>query len=57
MDEACANVRVQLDSKPEVLDQLDRKIQRRGPPGGTLPRSRVWSGRFQLGGRLLSASV
>jgi ATP-dependent Clp protease ATP-binding subunit ClpA len=29
MDEACANVRVQLDSKPEVLDQLDRKIQRR----------------------------
>jgi ATP-dependent Clp protease ATP-binding subunit ClpB len=29
MDEACANVRVQLDSKPEALDQLDRKINRR----------------------------
>ena len=28
MDEACANVRVQLDSKPEALDQLDRKISR-----------------------------
>ncbi|KAI9189263.1 hypothetical protein H9P43_000694 [Blastocladiella emersonii ATCC 22665] len=25
LDEACANVRVQLDSQPEVIDQLERK--------------------------------
>ncbi|CAJ0638973.1 5505_t:CDS:2 [Entrophospora sp. SA101] len=25
MDEACANTRVQLDSRPEVIDQLDRR--------------------------------
>eukprot|EP00992_Anisonema_acinus_P000381 TRINITY_DN10134_c0_g1_i2.p1 TRINITY_DN10134_c0_g1~~TRINITY_DN10134_c0_g1_i2.p1 ORF type:complete len:574 (+),score=165.73 TRINITY_DN10134_c0_g1_i2:898-2619(+) len=26
IDEACANVRVQLDSQPEVIDQLERQI-------------------------------
>ena len=26
MDEACANVRVQLDSQPEVIDELERKL-------------------------------
>ncbi|KAI9219374.1 AAA ATPase domain-containing protein [Blastocladiella britannica] len=26
LDEACANVRVQLDSQPEVIDQLERKL-------------------------------
>ncbi|KAJ3113187.1 hypothetical protein HDU96_003686 [Phlyctochytrium bullatum] len=26
LDEACANVRVQLDSQPEVIDNLERKI-------------------------------
>jgi ATP-dependent Clp protease ATP-binding subunit ClpB len=25
VDEACANVRVQLDSQPEVIDNLERK--------------------------------
>ncbi|KAJ1980945.1 hypothetical protein H4R34_002265 [Dimargaris verticillata] len=28
MDEACANTRVQLDSQPEVIDQLERRILR-----------------------------
>jgi len=28
MDEACANVRVQLDSQPEIIDQLERKLAR-----------------------------
>jgi len=28
MDEACANIRVQLDSQPEVIDQLSRKLLR-----------------------------
>ena len=26
MDEACANIRVQLDSQPEVIDKLERKM-------------------------------
>ena len=26
IDEACANVRVQLDSRPEKIDQLDRAL-------------------------------
>jgi ATP-dependent Clp protease ATP-binding subunit ClpB len=26
LDEACANVRVQLDSQPEIIDQLERKL-------------------------------
>lgn len=26
MDEACANVRVQLDSRPEKIDQLERQL-------------------------------
>lgn len=26
VDEACANVRVQLDSQPEIIDQMERKI-------------------------------
>jgi ATP-dependent Clp protease ATP-binding subunit ClpB len=28
MDEACSNVRVQLDSKPEALDALERQMTR-----------------------------
>lgn len=26
MDEACANVRVDLDSRPQALDQVERKV-------------------------------
>ena len=26
MDEACANVRVDLDSRPQALDQVQRKV-------------------------------
>lgn len=28
MDEACANVRVELDSQPDVIDQVERKLAR-----------------------------
>lgn len=38
MDEACSSVRVQLDSKPEVIDGLERRRIRLqvGPAGGVL---------------------
>jgi ATP-dependent Clp protease ATP-binding subunit ClpB len=28
MDEACSNVRVELDSKPEVIDGMERSVTR-----------------------------
>lgn len=38
MDEACANVRCQLDSQPEIIDQLERK--RSGPAPAMRSRAR-----------------
>uniref|UniRef100_A0A6U6CL65 Clp R domain-containing protein n=1 Tax=Guillardia theta TaxID=55529 RepID=A0A6U6CL65_GUITH len=56
MDEACANVRVQLDSQPEVMDQLIRKIKRLDLEAAMLEKEDDAQSRVRLG-EVLSARV